>query len=116
MADEASLRARLLEERDVLASAEASSHEARQPLALDPQREGRLSRVAAIEQQAMLQATQRRREARRIQIDAALARLEAGDYGSCSRCGEGIEPKRIEFDPATPLCGTCARLIESRRR
>lgn len=90
--------------------------EARRPLELDPQKEGRLSRMAAIEQQAMLHATQRRREARRIQIDAALARLEAGEYGRCSRCGEGIEPKRLEFDPAVSLCGTCLRLIESRRR
>lgn len=114
--DDDTIRARLLQERDALDAPEASSREARRPLALDPQREGRLSRMAAVEQQAMLHATQRRREIRRLRIDAALARLDAGEYGRCPRCGEAIEAKRLAFDPATPLCGPCARRVESRSR
>lgn len=114
--DEAEIRARLLREREELEAPEASSREARRPLALDPQREGRLSRMAAVEQQAMLHAAQRRREMRRARIDAALARLDAGEYGACPRCGEAIEPRRLAHDPAAPLCGTCARSLESRSR
>lgn len=114
--DDASIRARLLEERASLDALEASSREDRRPLALDPQREGRLSRMAAIEQQAMQHATQRRREIRRVRIDAALARLDAGEYGTCPRCGEDIEAKRLALDPAAPLCGACARSLEARSR
>jgi len=72
--------------------------------------------MAAIEQQAMLHATQRRREIRRLRIDAALARLDAGEYGLCPRCEEPIEARRLDFDPATPLCGACARALDARSR
>lgn len=72
--------------------------------------------MGAVEQQAMLHATQRRREIRRARIDAAMARLDAGEYGRCPRCEEDIEPRRLELDPAAPLCGRCARAVESRSR
>lgn len=42
------------------------------------------------------------------QIDAALARIEAGTYGVCAKCGEDISPERLALLPATPLCKTCA--------
>lgn len=114
--DQEAIRERLLGERDALDAPEASSREASRPRELDPQREGRLSRMAMVEQQAMLRATQRRREIRRLRIDAALARLDAGEYGRCPRCGEDIEAKRLALDPAVPLCGTCARSLEPRPR
>ena len=51
-------------------------------------------------------------EARRAQeirrIDAALERLENGEYGWCVECGEAIEARRLEIDPATPRCAGCA--------
>ncbi len=42
------------------------------------------------------------------QINAALARISAGTYGECSRCGETIAPERLDALPATPLCLACA--------
>lgn len=42
------------------------------------------------------------------QINAALARIAAGTYGQCSRCGTDIAPERLDALPATPLCLTCA--------
>jgi len=42
-------------------------------------------------------------------IDAALTRLEVGDYGYCTVCGERIEVGRLDADPATPVCIACAR-------
>ncbi|WP_437436195.1 TraR/DksA family transcriptional regulator [Pseudomonas aeruginosa] len=36
-----------------------------------------------------------------------------GDYGWCNQCGELIASGRLEFDPATPLCITCASRAES---
>lgn len=41
-------------------------------------------------------------------IDAALARIEAGDYGDCQKCGETISDARIELLPDTPFCKNCA--------
>ena len=43
------------------------------------------------------------------QIDAALARVAEGTYGTCMRCGATIAEARLAVLPATPLCRTCAR-------
>lgn len=42
------------------------------------------------------------------QIHAALARIEAGEYGFCARCGDPIAEARLDLLPATPLCAACA--------
>jgi len=42
------------------------------------------------------------------QIDAALARVEAGDYGICVKCGDVISQERLDLLPAAPLCAKCA--------
>jgi DnaK suppressor protein len=41
-------------------------------------------------------------------IDAALMRIDSGDYGWCVRCGE-IEAKRLDRAPATTMCLACAK-------
>lgn len=43
-------------------------------------------------------------EARLLEIDAALARIEAGTYGVCRICGEKIEDARLHANPAAPTC------------
>jgi DnaK suppressor protein len=40
-------------------------------------------------------------------IDTALARIEAGTYGTCDRCGQKIGVDRLEFRPASVLCVSC---------
>jgi DnaK suppressor protein len=45
-------------------------------------------------------------------IEAALARIAAGDYGICLRCEEDINPRRLALDPTLPLCITCASARE----
>lgn len=42
-------------------------------------------------------------------IRAALARMQAGTYGLCTRCGEQISEDRLSVLPATPLCRHCAQ-------
>lgn len=42
------------------------------------------------------------------QIDAALARLEAGEYGVCRDCGEPIDPSRLAVLPFVLDCAFCA--------
>jgi RNA polymerase-binding transcription factor DksA len=41
------------------------------------------------------------------EIDRALARLEAGDYGTCERCGEAIPAARLRVQPAATTCAAC---------
>jgi RNA polymerase-binding transcription factor DksA len=42
------------------------------------------------------------------QVEAALARLDAGTYGTCAVCGEAIAEGRLEARPWTPFCITHA--------
>jgi len=75
---------------------------------LDQQRIGRLSRMDAMQQQAMEDETHRRREKELVRVKSALLRLTAGDYGYCTACDDVIAVKRLENDPATMLCIDCA--------
>jgi RNA polymerase-binding transcription factor DksA len=42
------------------------------------------------------------------QIRSALARIAAGTYGTCVRCGDAIAPSRLDAVPWTPFCRSCA--------
>lgn len=42
------------------------------------------------------------------EIDAALARVDAGTYGVCERCGEAIGEARLDARPVARLCIGCA--------
>jgi DnaK suppressor protein len=45
------------------------------------------------------------------QVEAALQRLEAGEYGTCSVCGKPIPVERLEAVPWTTLCIDDARKL-----
>ncbi len=87
---------------------DALSDEARAPVALQQDSVGRLSRMDAMQQQAMAQAEQRRRETERIRIKAALERLDEGEWGWCVTCGEEIAEGRLRNDPSLATCVGCA--------
>ena len=87
---------------------DALGREGQRTVALDQQSVGRLSRMDALQQQAMARATQARRSQSRARILTALRRIEEGEFGYCSECGEEIAGKRLELDPATPTCVNCA--------
>ena len=92
-----------------LAECREQSADSRRPVALDQTSVGRVSRVDALQVQAMAIEAERRRGVEGRRIDAALARLDSGAYGECVSCGEDIVPARLEFDPAVAVCITCAR-------
>ena len=46
------------------------------------------------------------------QINAALARLDAGTYGICTNCGKQIDPRRVEALPSVTLCIACQAAAE----
>ena len=48
------------------------------------------------------------------EIDAALQRIEAGTYGTCTNCGSEIPPERLEARPWATLCIDCQRERERR--
>jgi len=47
-------------------------------------------------------------------IDAALARIETGTYGICTRCGAAIPADRLDAMPAAELCIICKEWEETR--
>lgn len=102
------MKKRLLARRSEIERLVANDGEERRPVEVDQQTMGRLSRMDAIQVQAMAEETHRRREAEIKRIDAALQRIADREYGWCTSCGEEIALKRLENDPATPLCIDCA--------
>ncbi|WP_298962978.1 TraR/DksA C4-type zinc finger protein [uncultured Roseibium sp.] len=106
--DESAVRAKLQSLKAELEALSEISEEARAPVTLDQQSVGRLSRMDALQGQAMAQASERQRRAQIQSIDAALHRLDVGDYGFCVDCGEDISPKRLAVDPAAAFCIKCA--------
>jgi DnaK suppressor protein len=103
------LRERLLAALRALDGEGAARRNDRATVTLDQQSVGRLSRMDAMQRQAMAQATDRRREVERLRIRAALKRLVDGEYGYCAECGDEIAPCRLEADPTVPTCVSCAR-------
>lgn len=99
----------LLRRRSELEGLVETGSEASKPVELDQTRVGRLSRMDAMQGQAMSLETRRRREQELSRIDQALKRLELGEYGECLQCGETIAAGRLEIDPAATLCINCAR-------
>ena len=98
----------LLTRRDELQELSAGSADARETVTLDQQSVGRLSRMDALQQQAMAQATERQRAAELVKIEQALERIDEDEYGYCIECGEDIPAKRLEIDPAASHCIRCA--------
>lgn len=104
----------LRNQRKILADIAESSRQAAATVELDQTRVGRLSRMDALQSQALSQEAIRRREIELANISSALARIEAGEYGYCEECGEEIAFGRLEIDPAGPLCVSCATALERR--
>ena len=94
-----------LAELNQLASLNA---EAQDVVALDQTSVGRLSRMDALQGQAMAKATAQRRLQEKREIERALVRVSEGEWGYCLMCGEDIEPRRLANNPAAASCLGCA--------
>lgn len=106
--EDATARNRLLALREEILALSRGASEDRKPVGLDQQSVGRLSRQDSLQVQAMAKAAEARRAQELRRIDAALRRLEEGEYGYCVECGEAIEARRLGIDPAAPRCAGCA--------
>lgn len=105
--DYAPYEAAILKEIEDLKNESLVSRNARQIVTLDQQSVGRLSRMDAMQQQAMANATEARRQARILQLTAALERLKSGEFGYCVDCGEDIAPSRLNANPTVTKCISC---------
>jgi DnaK suppressor protein len=106
--DEKKAARRLAELKAQLEQESRSSADSRQAVELDQQSVGRLSRMDALQSQAMAQAQERKRRNDLTRIELAMRRLAEGDYGYCVECGEEISEKRLIIDPMAERCVGCA--------
>jgi len=106
------MRDKLLKLKAELEAAVAAGEASAAVVELDQSKVGRLSRMDAMQAQAMAQASGQRRTAMLRDIDAALRRIDDGAYGLCIDCDEPINPKRLEFDPTALRCVDCASKFE----
>lgn len=101
-------RAMLKAMQTQLAAQDDIAQDNQKTVVLDQQSVGRLSRMDALQQQAMANATKARRAQQYARIDAAFLRMQDGEYGYCTNCGEDIALNRLELDPAVATCIACA--------
>lgn len=98
----------LLQKQQELNDTNQHARESIKAVDLDQSSVGRLSRMDAMQSQAMALETKRRREIERTRIDAALERIDEEEYGYCASCEEEINKRRLDIDPANPFCVKCA--------
>lgn len=106
-------RDRLLALRTELESIAETGDESAAVVELDQSKVGRLSRMDAMQVQAMAQASNNRRQTMLSKITAALKRVDEGGFGLCRECEQPINPKRLEFDPTAIYCIECASKEEA---
>lgn len=110
--DVAALKARLLEMQAELEKLAREHEHDKDVVVLDQSVQGRLSRMDALQVQAMAEEVARRREVELRRFDAALKRIGDDEYGWCVGCGEEIGARRLELDPAAPNCIDCASGVD----
>ena len=90
-----------LDELDLVAKASTET------VVLDQSSVGRLSRMDALQGQQMALEAERRRKQEKLQIKAALARIQSGEFGHCATCGDEIAVGRLSVNPTAVRCVKC---------
>ena len=86
-------RKRLIARREALEAEDSANVDSRDTNELQQDSVGRLSRMVPLQQQAMAQAAARSRVAER-------ARIDEGEWGWCTACGNAIAVKRLAHHPS----------------
>lgn len=100
--------ARLQQRLAEIDAEDAAASGAADPVALDQEAVGRLSRMDAMQQQAMAMASRERRRQARDRIIMTLRRLDDPEFGYCITCGDAIAVARLMNDPTVTQCVACA--------
>ena len=103
---------KLLDLQDQLLGISEMVGMASQTVELDQNRVGRLTRMDAIQGQAMALANIDRQKHQLQLISRALAKLDDGEFGLCESCDEPIAVARLEIEPTAQFCINCAAKIE----
>lgn len=103
---------RLLDHQTELLALSSVAETAAETVELDQSKVGRLSRMDAMQAQAMSVETNRRRMVELTKIKQALNKIRDNEYGNCDECDEPIGIKRLEINPAANMCIKCAEKIE----
>ncbi|MDB9840153.1 TraR/DksA family transcriptional regulator [Planktomarina temperata] len=82
---------------------------AQKTVELNQQSVGRLSRMDALQSQAMAQEQQRRRDALKQALQAALRRLSEDEFSYFMECGGEIEEVRLLANPTVLKCMACIK-------
>ncbi|MGO2008430.1 TraR/DksA family transcriptional regulator [Vreelandella alkaliphila] len=106
--DIAAIRQKLLALEASLREESIESASSRETVVLDQTSVGRLSRMDALQGQAMAKAEEQRRQMTLKRISGALQRIEQENFGECIECGEWIGAKRLTWDPLVLTCIECA--------
>ena len=89
---------------------EQANETASRPVELDQQSIGRLSRMDALQQQAMAKALDIRRQNEKQALKEALNRIAQDGYGVCIDCNESIEFERLKLKPSVLKCLDCMQI------
>ena len=105
--------AQLLKQKQAeLRSQLEDNSESANPVTLDQQSVGRVSRIDAIQQQQMSVANRDQSTLLLRNITLALSRIDTEEYGYCQECGEAIGFMRLQVQPQAHLCLACQSALE----
>ena len=107
------LRQTLLTSKEELEELLRISESSADTVSLDQSKVGRVSRVDALQQQAMAQANRETYKKRLVMVNKALAKMGGDDYGFCEVCDEDIAFARLQIRPESSLCIACQEKKES---
>ena len=70
---------------------------------------GRVSRMDAINNKGVAQASLHSAQKRLVKLKISLEKIEDPDFGNCANCGNPIQSCRLMFMPESANCVRCAR-------
>ena len=100
----------IIDKLNQLALEDEKNKTASETVTLDQQSVGRLSRMDALQQQAMAKAVDLRRQIEKKTLEDALNRIIRNEYGECTDCGDDIEVERLKVKPSVLKCSECMKL------
>ena len=103
----------LVKNRQELLQISTANKNATETVELDQTRQGRLSRMDALQGQQISIASVNRRKQELKNIELALTRIDNDEYGYCQLCEKEIPARRLEINPALTYCIHCAEKLES---
>lgn len=105
--ERADLKGKILETIDKTEAEIEQLKEATQPIS--PENSiGRISRMDAINNKSVSEATLRSAKRKLAALQFALTKIDSPDFGNCSRCGNPIPSARLMFMPQSTRCVRCA--------